>query len=820
MSGIVSTPGSCTTGDRMSLGGVVSWMSIAVVSAQVFSASGSIMNSNIAQAASCGVSQNSITVSNLVDSTLAFSVASASTISVGSTISISQIVRSTVSIGGCSNCPSSNIQNVISFANLTDSTFIANLNFPTRSTVVSLMMLPQVTRSAVVLTVVGGASSLVQTTIAELALSGSSTLTYNDVVQNNVSLTILSASAVGSSRISVTSFSMNNSLGGFGLISSSNISIVNTNSDLDALAFAKGSNLVVQAGSIVTLRGFNGNPLPSCSSCDFTVRPSVWLSGSSLQLDVPVLNLAIANGTLQNFTLRVTRMRALSLGIIALTLVNCSIQLSSISSVYDYQLTSMPQLLVMNATTFTWAAQFIEAILPWVSATTAQVKMYSETQITVSAVSCTISSYTRSFTSINQLPMPGTTLDVQFPLSPSRCATIVTVAGLAAAGSTLRLRSTAIVTVTGAFTSNTTFFVSSWSNAFATFSSLLVANNSTVLLDLTNIVSPQLLSNPFMPLGISQYSRLEIIAPQAIFSSVWTVSGISITSGSSIFFNVPNLKLTVAALTGVGCSFTIIASTITSQGKALGNNANAQFTVTSALSSPPALNIASVVTNSGYVDVTLFATVANANLVDSLVVGLHMLNSNVTVIGPMCSLNCNNNFLVDGSLLTASSIGIRVLGRFVTVTNFNISTRNNAASITAQEIFVVGSDIVDSTLTFAIITSPTTSSFQPRSFIRSNISITLVATATISTGGRFQYSIANSFWALLLGSVALREGSAAALTTQYLSSSGAIFSPSQIPAADVLPTVLTVTGRNWESGASLSLTDYRSNVALVSSLGN
>ncbi|CUG92229.1 membrane-associated protein, putative [Bodo saltans] len=627
-------------------------------------------------------------------------------------------------------------------------------------------------------------SSSVATTIAVLALSDNSAFSFSDTTAlSNLlpSLVVLNASAVGNSSFSATSFSMNNSLGGFGLISNSTVSLINTNSDLDAQAFATGSNLVVQAGSVITLKGFNANPFSSCASCDFTVRPSAWLSGTSLQLDAPRLNLAIVSGTLLTFTLRVTRIRALSLSANAIiTLVNCSFQLSSSSNSYDYQLASMPQLLVMNATTFTWTAQYIEAILPWVSATTAQVKMYSGTQITLSAVSCTISSYTTSFTPIHQLPMPGTTLDVQFP--SSGCTTIVTVAGLAAAGSTLRLRSTAIVTVTGAFTSNTTFFVSSWSNAFATYTSLLVTNNSTVTIDLTNIVSPQLLLDPFMPLGISQYSRLEIIAPQAIFSNVWTVSGISITSASSILFNVPNLKLTVAALTGVGCSFTIIASTITSQGKALGNNANAQFTVTSTLSSPPALNIASVVTNSGYVDVTLFATVANANLVDSLVVGLRMLNSNITVLGPMCSLNCNNTFLIDGSFLTASSIGIRVLGRFVTVTNFNITTRNNTASITAREIFVLGSDIVDSTLSFAVITSPTTSSFQPRSFTRSNISITLMATATISTGDSLHYSIADSsFWTLLLGSVTLREGSSIALTSQYLSSSGAILTPSQIP---------------------------------------
>ncbi|CUG92232.1 Hypothetical protein, putative, partial [Bodo saltans] len=762
--------GKCGSSDSVTLGGNVSWLAVAVAAVPTFSASsGRIFDITLVHTASCSGVQTTVTVAPLVsfaDSTL-FIVNSATT-----SYSITNVVRSSILL-----------------------------------TVKCIL-------------VAGGCgASTVQTTMAALALMENSVFTYIDTLGAYAPLTILNASAVGNSNIRISSYATSNNFGGFGLISNSQVTVVNTNSDLDIQTMVSGSNLQVQGNSSVVLQGYSG--ASACSSCDFSFRPSAWLSGTSLQLDAPRLNLAIASGTLQNFTLSVTRMRVPSFSTTTtITLINCSIHLSSISSGYDY-LFILPALLVMNATTFTWTALYIEAILPWVSATTAQVKMYSGTQITLSAVSCaTTSSFAITITSVNQLPMPGTTLDVQFP--SSGCTTIVTVAGLAAAGSTLRLRSATSASVNGTFTSNTTFFVSCTSNAIVSFQSLVVSNTSKVAIDLSSsgVGAPTFFQQPFSPSAVTGSSRLEITAPNADPSAVWNINASTVTKNSSMYLNIPYVSVTVAAMNASGCSFTIIAYTITSVGAALGNNAQVSLQVLSGSTIPPAINLASVVSIGGYINVTLVATVAAISLVDTLIAGLHLFNSNISVIGPQCGSGCNT-LVVDGDLLIASSISIRVLGRTVNVKNFDISTRNNSVAITALAVSIVGSQVVDASLHLAVDTAPNAISFEPRTLLRSNIGMTVRVAVTTTSSGTYQYSTQdNTYFTLFLKSVALLQRSGVALVSQYQLSSGAILSPSQIPAADVLPTVLTVTGRNWESGASLSLTDYRSNVTLASSLGN
>ncbi|CUE56225.1 transmembrane protein, putative [Bodo saltans] len=672
-----------------------------------------------------------------------------------------------------------------------------------------------------------------QTTIVEMGLSDHSVLTYSDVTSSSspfasLFIAILNASAVDSSIISVSSIAMNNSFSGFGLIrSNSRVSITNTNSDRDVQTFATGTNLQVQDNSSVALQGSTGST--SCySSCDLTLRPSSWLSGSSLLLDAPRLNLAITGGVFQNFTLTVTRMRALSFNVTApLTLVHCSFQLSSTSNSYDYQLTTLPALLVMNATTFSWAATYVEAILPWVSATTAQVRMYSGTQITLSAQSYFMTSQkSLVFSSAaSTLPMPGTTLDVQFP--SYSMSTSVTIGSINATGSTLRLRSATTVWVSGTFTANTTLaLIGVTSNAsIVNMPNFIVSDYSTVVIDVVGIINPGFMLVPFQPSAITRGSRLEINAPSSLlytqsytFFEAWNISGSSVSSNSSIYINVANVGVNILSLTSVGCSFTIIARVITSIGAALGNSSAATYlTATSSSTAPSAMDLTSV-SQGGYTNVTLIATVANTYLVDSIVVGVRMLNSNITVIGPQCS-GCNGLF-ISGSFLTASTVSVRVLGRTVFLNDFNITSRHNAAVVSAQEVSVFGLSLVDSTLDLKVTTAPTFLSFEPRLLLRTNVSLTVIVTMTVVTYQPYQYSTTdNALWALLITNVSLSGGSSMALVSQY-QFAGTILSPSQIPAADILPTVLTVTGSNWESGASLWLTDYRSNVQLPSSLGN
>ncbi|CUG06570.1 membrane-associated protein, putative [Bodo saltans] len=330
-----------------------------------------------------------------------------------------------------------------------------------------------------------------------------------------------------------------------------------------------------------------------------------------------------------------------------------------------------------------------------------------------------------------------------------------------------QMQPVATLWISGTFTSNTTLFVNVTRNATISFPTFVISDNTTVVIDLStvSVINPGFLMTPFQPMTIVRGSRLEINAPFSQFDSnamSWSRSQLLASTGKQRHHQSE-------------CNISVY--------KPVGNGSHLSR------------------------QQWLCQCHAFCYRCQQLLSRLH--RSEIS-IAPQSQGGCNS-LLISGSLLTRSAISVRVLGRTVNISDFDITARNNTAVVAAQDVNIFGSHIVDTSLDLTVNTAPTSVSFEPRTLLRSAIKLAVnVAVTTVTSNPvKYQYSNGtNAAWALLLGSVELLQRSAVGLTSQYQLSSGAILTPSQIPAADVLPTVLTVTGRNWESGASLSLTAH------------
>ncbi|CUG07747.1 membrane-associated protein, putative [Bodo saltans] len=654
--------------------------------------------------------------------------------------------------------------------------------------------------------------------VASLQLSDSSTFQFLDQTASyfpKTSLNIDSASATNDSNFNIV-VGGSASFSGFGTVSASSVSIKSTAKNFPSF----GSSLLqVSNSSVVTLQ----ETIPYSFS-SFTIQATQWLSGSTLSIipaltNAPYMSVQLSTGLYINFTLNVASSTLLTFSG-SLTFTSSTISIRSSTTVTSAQ--SIASSLTFYDTSFTWSAACYEQIAPLVTAPRSQVQIANSSILSLSSDQCcvtkspTVTSVTFNATLGTQLPTPGGTLDVSFG---SSCKTNVVVDGLNAMGSSLVLRSASIVSISGVFTANTTFSVIGASDVNISFASLDISRSSAVL-----ITTRSPLQQLFTPKRIADHSLLALEAP-GVSQTGYTVTGAAVSQSSTLYVSLATASITIAALTAAGCSFTIIAWTITTVGAAIGSGANISLQTNSTTVTPPSLDLTSSLgAGVGYNRVTFTARVAIPQHIDALIAGIPVKYSNVTLISTAaCSASCTA-LTVDGTLLSGSSaLTINIPLRAVTLYGLNSSGRNSTISITSTVVTVNTTEVVDTTLNLTMTSVPTPQSFIPSAITRSNIFITVVFTVTLS-GVRLTYvpSSPYSYWNSLLSlsdrtELILRGLSTLSLASQY-SLNGVVLDGSTIPATDTFPNI-TLNSSGWGSGSIVQFSEFRANV-VVSSVGS